>query len=235
MSHPANRHAHFAFGLVTLAASLAALPAQAALVITEVAPQTTAGTAASINGDWWELTNTGGTAIDLAGYQWADTEDQLPGTDSNFFPSYLIAPGQSVIILEELAASKAAWRTNWGIGASVQIFAQDEMVDDSTPDGDTFSGLGSSNDGVFLYDPAGTLLDSYLYLSNTRGVSFERSGDGVDLGLSVVGENGAVRALNLDIGSPGVAVVPVPAAAWLFGSAFLALGGLRRTRTVRSA
>jgi hypothetical protein len=193
-----------------------------------VVPQTSAGTASTINGDWWELTNTGPAAVDLAGYQWADTEDQLPSTDSNFFPSYLLAPGQSVIILEELAASEAAWRTNWGIGAGVVIFATDEMVDDSTPDGDTYSGLGSANDGVFIYSPGGSLLDSYLYAATTRGVSFEKSGLGVDLGLSVVGENGAVRAANGDIGSPGLAVVPVPAAAWLLGSGLVALAGIRR-------
>jgi len=226
----AMKHAvrHAALPTILLAGVLAA-PAQGALVITEVAPQTTAGTASTINGDWWELTNTGAAAIDLAGYQWADTEDQLPGTDSNFFPSYLLAPGQSVIILEELASNEAAWRANWGsIAASVVIFGTDEMVDDSTPDGDTFSGLGSTNDGVFLYSPGGSLLDSYLYAANTRGVSFEKSGAGIDLGLSVVGENGAVLAANGDIGSPGLAVVPVPAAAWLLGSGFLALAGLRR-------
>jgi hypothetical protein len=211
-----------------LAGGLAAAPAQAALVITEVAPQSTAGTASTINGDWWELSNSGSIAIDLAGYQWADTEDKLPGTDSNFFPSFLLAPGQSVVILEEGSANKAAWRTNWGISDSVVIFSLDDMVDDSTPDGDTFSGLGNSNDGVFIYSAAGTLLDSYLYVANTRGVSFEKSLAGVDLGLSVVGENGAVRAVNGDIGSPGFAVVPVPAAAWLLGSALAAVAGLRR-------
>lgn len=211
-----------------LTGALVTVSSQAALVITEVAPQSSSGTAATINGDWWELTNSGAFAVDLAGYQWADTEDQLPGTDSNFFPSYLLAPGESVIILEEAAANEAAWRTNWGLGTGVTIFGTDEMVDDSTPDGDTFSGLGSTNDGVFLYSPAGSLLDSYLYAANTRGVSFEKSAAGVDLGLSVVGENGAVLALNGDIGSPGLAVVPVPAAAWLLGSAMAVLAGVRR-------
>lgn len=214
--------------VLALAAALASAPSRAALVITEVAPQTTSGTASTINGDWWELTNSGPATIDLAGYQWADTEDALPSSDSNFFPTYLLAPGQSVIILEEATSSEAAWRTNWGLGASVTIFATDEMVDDATPDGDTFSGLGGTNDGVFLYSPGGTLLDSYLYAANTRGVSFEQSAAGVDLGLSVLGENGAVRAVNGDIGSPGFAVVPVPAAAWLLGSGIAALAGLRR-------
>ncbi len=101
------------------------------------------------------------------------------------------------------------------------------MLDDSTPEGDTFSGLGSSNDAVFFYDPAGTLLSSYVYTSTTRGTSFEASRLGADLGLSVVGENGAVRALNGDTGSPGSSV-PAPAALSLLAGA--ALGALRRRR-----
>ena len=39
---------------------------QAALVVTEVAPQTVAGTSSAINGDWWELTNFG-AAVTAAG------------------------------------------------------------------------------------------------------------------------------------------------------------------------
>src|SRR5688572_2881343 len=130
--------------IIAAAALLAAVSSAAVadLVITEVAPQTTAGTAGTINGDWWELTNTGAATVNLSGYQWADTEDALPSSDSNFFPSFDLAPGQSVIILEENAVSETEWRTNWGIPFSVAILCQDEMLDDSTPEGDTFSGLG---------------------------------------------------------------------------------------------
>ncbi len=215
--------------IVAAAAPLAAVSSSAVadLVITEVAPQTTSGTASTINGDWWELTNTGAATVSLSGYQWADTEDALPSSDSNFFPSFELAPGQSVIILEENAVSETEWRTNWGIPASVAILCQDEMLDDSTPDGDTFSGLGSSNDGVFFYDGAGTLLSGYTYASNTRGVSFEADFAGTNLGLSVVGENGAVLAANGDIGSPGSAV-PSPAALSVMGLAALVAGRRRR-------
>lgn len=205
----------------------AAGAASANLVITEVMAQTTSGTATTINGDWWELTNSGAAAVNLSGYRWADTEDALPGSvDQNFFPSFTLNPGESVIILEELSSSEAAWRTNWGIAASVMILTTDEMIDDSTPDGDTFSGLGSSGDAVFFYDPAGVLLSSYVYGAVTRGTSFEASFTSADLGLSVVGENGAVRAANNDIGSPGVAV-PAPAA---LPALALAAFGLRRRR-----
>ena len=183
----------------------------AALLITEVQPQTTAATAATVNGDWWELTNTGPAAVDLGGYQWGDTEDTLASGDTNFFPSFSIGVGQSIIILEETASSEAPWRGMWGIPSSVAILATDEMVDDSTPEGDTFSGLGNTNDGVFLYNPGGTLLSSYTWAANVRGTTFEQSTGGVNLGLSVVGQHGAVLASNGDIGSPGTSTaVPEP-------------------------
>ncbi len=117
-------------------------------------------------------------------------------------------------------------RTNWGIGSDVVILGTDEMVDDSTPDGDTFSGLSAGGDAVFFYNAAGDLLSSYVFGQITRGVSFEAGPTG-DLGLSVVGENGAVRATNQDVGSPGYAV-PAPGAAVLL--ALGALGAGRRRR-----
>lgn len=185
--------------------------ASGALVITEVLAQTSAGTASTINGDWWELTNTGGASINLAGYQWADTEDALGGAtpQTNFFPAITIGAGESIVIVEEAVSSEAAWRSNWGASAALQILSTDEMLP-SPGVSDTFSGLGSSNDGVFFYDPSGVLLSSFLYTTTTRGVSFENARDGSSLGLSVVGENGAVRGANNDVASPGTSV-PAPA------------------------
>jgi MYXO-CTERM domain-containing protein len=202
--------------------------ASAALVITEVQAQTTAGTASTINGDWWELTNTGNTAVNLAGYQWADSEDALGGAtpQPNFFPSLLLNPGQSVIVLEEAAANEAAFRTNWSIPSSVAILGTDEMLP-SQGVTDTFSGLSSGGDAVFFYSPSGSLLSSYVFGAITRGTTFEADRSGNNLGLSVVGENGAYRATNGDIGSPGTSVpAPGAAAALVLAGAF----GARRRR-----
>jgi hypothetical protein len=187
--------------------------ASAQLQITEVMQQTSSGTASTINGDWWELTNFGPTPVNLLGYHWADTEDDLLGAtpSPNFFPNFTLNPGQSVVIVDELSANEAAWRANWSLG-TLEILSTDEMIDDADLDGDTFSGLSSSGDAVFFYNPSGVLLGSYSYTVGTRGVSFEIGSGNVDLGLSVAGENGAFRASNNDIGSPGVAVVPEPTA-----------------------
>lgn len=203
-----------------------ALPAHADLVITEVMAQTSSGTASTINGDWWELTNSGLAAVTLSGYQWADSEDAIggPTPQPNLFPAVTINPGQSIIILEEASTSAAEWRTNWGISSSVVILGTDEMLP-SAGASDTFSGLGTGGDTVNFYDASGLLIDSFTYAGLTRGVSFELDAQGADLGLSVVGENGAVLAANGDVGSPGSAV-PAPGAIAPFAVALIA--GRRR-------
>lgn len=196
--------------------------ASADLVVTEVMAQTTAGTASAINGDWWELTNSGPSAVTLGGYQWTDSEDALGGAtpQPNLFPAITIAPGESIIITEEVAASEDAWRTNWGAPSTLVILSSDEMIP-APGSTDTFSGLGSGADAVNFYDPSGLLISSFSYTAVTRGVSFEISLTGADLGLSVAGENGAVTAANGDVGSPGAAV-PTPGTLALIGVAAIA-------------
>jgi hypothetical protein len=213
-----------------LAGLTSATPAVAQLRITEVMGQASSGTSSTLNGDWWELTNFGSMPVNLLGYQWADSEDALPSTESNFFPDFILNPGQSLIVLEEDAYSKADWRSMWGIAPTVAILTEDEMVDDATPDGDTFSGLGTAGDVVNFYSPAGALLDSYGFGAVTRGVTFEIKGDGTALGLSVVGEYGAVLATNGDIGSPGIAVVPEPSTLALMALAGGCMSFVRRRK-----
>lgn len=217
--------------IVTLSAATLAQSASAALIITEVQAQTTSGTASTINGDWWELTNTGNSSVNLQGYQWADTEDQLGGAtpQPNFFPNFTLNAGESVIILEETSANDAAWLANWSLTSSVRILSTDEMLP-SPGVTDTFSGLSSGGDAVFFYSPAGTLLSSYVFGAITRGTTFEADRSGADLGLSVIGENGAYRATNNDIGSPGFSV-PAPGAGAAAAFGVLALAGHRRRRS----
>jgi hypothetical protein len=206
------------------------MAASAALVITEVNPGVVAGTPGAINGDWWELTNTGPAPVDLIGYQWADSEDALPSDNSNFFPSYLIGVNESIIILEESSANEAAWLANWGLEpGSVTILGTNEMVDDATPDGDTYSGLGGGGDTVNIYTPAGVLLDSFSYGPATNGTSFWGDRLGNVRGLSVPGEMGAYQEQNFgNIGSPGVVPEPTTVLMALFATAIA--GCFRRVR-----
>lgn len=213
------------FVVTASAAAVVALgsSAFADLTITEIMSSVPSGGSSAINGDWWELTNRGPVAVALGGFAWADTEDMLggPTPQLNLFGAINIGPGESIIILEESSANVAAWRTNWGLEASVQVLSEDDMVPDPTGNGDTFSGLSSSGDAVFFYDPMGNLLDSFVFGSATAGTTFERDAFGNNLGLSVVGENGAYSAANGNIGSPGYAV-PAPGAASLLMLAGLA-------------
>jgi hypothetical protein len=199
--------------LATVAAIGSAVPAFAALKITEVMAQVTAGTATTINGDWWELTNTGSSAVDLTGYAWADVEDIDPLVFSpNGFPSMMLAPGESLIVLDEPSANLAAWRTNWSVPSGLVVLAEDNMID-LDGDNDIFSGLGATNDAVYLLAPTTfAVVDQYVYATSTRGVTANIGRNGSLIGVSVVGQLGAYRATNNDIGSPGITVVPEPTA-----------------------
>ena len=77
---------------------------------------------------------------------------------------------------------------------------------------------------------------SVTFGSSTEGVSFEWGTNGNSLGLSALGENGAVMACDdgsgmvagTDVGSPGSAVVPEPAGWALMVCLMLGLAPLRR-------
>ena len=81
--------------------------AHAELVITE-AMADSAYASGTTNGDWWELTNTGGGQVELGGYTWDDAKP-IPST----FPAFTIQAGESIVILAEDRANVTAWKTTW--------------------------------------------------------------------------------------------------------------------------
>jgi len=147
--------------------------------------------------DWWELTYTGSSTVDLTGYSWDDSHQRI---GQNVFASITIVAGESIIIRDTVAAPGDPWKDDWGLGAGVNIY-------DPGYFSGSFSRLGSS-DGVFLYDPNGDLVISVTYPSRTTGFSNEWDTNGTFLGLSVIGENDAYQSTNPfpDVGSPGYAV-----------------------------
>ncbi|RYD17327.1 MAG: lamin tail domain-containing protein, partial [Verrucomicrobiaceae bacterium] len=66
-----------------LALLSAAATAHGQLVITEVMAASAHG-ATNANGDWWELTNTGSSAVSLNNYKWDDTPTPADPSASNF-------------------------------------------------------------------------------------------------------------------------------------------------------
>jgi len=151
--------------------------------------------------DWWELTNTGPSSLDLTGYSWDDNHQRV---GQNVFGSITIAAGESIIIRDTVAAPGDPWKDNWGLGVEVNVY-------DPSYFSGSFSGLGSS-DGVFLYNPTDALITFVEYPSRTAGFSNEWAANGTSLGLSVVGENGAYQSANFfpDVASPGHAVQSEP-------------------------
>ncbi len=188
-----------------LALLASATPGGAAIIITEVMSSSLHPSGGSNNGDWFEITNTGGSSVDVTDWTWDDSSN-TPGS-SNFGSLKVIAAGQSVIICEEPIGSESTWLSDWGI-AGVAVF---------TIGGSSFQGLGAGGDQVNIYNAAGTLMTSVTFGSAIGGASFEWDMAGISLGTSAIGENGAFRsafdgtgAAGQDVGSPGFALVPEP-------------------------
>ena len=164
------------------------------LVITEIMSDSNHSVT---NGDWWELTNTGLTPVDLTGYSWDDNHARV---GQNVFGNITIAPGQSIIIIDHISNDVITWKLDWSLDAGTAVYGLDYF-------GSGFSGLGSS-DAVYLYNAAGGLVASATYPSRTSGISNEWDTAGTYLGFSITGENGAYLSSNVipDTASPGYAV-----------------------------
>ena len=186
----------------------AAAGARADLVITEVM-SSSSHTNTAANADWWELYNSGSSAIDLTGYSWDDDSQTAGSADFN---GLTIAAGGTLIICGETVGAEAAWRSIWGLDASVDVVNLGNTE---------FQNFGATGDGIYIYDSLNQLVTNVTFGSATAGYSFEWSPSGESLGLSVIGENGAFQAVasgggGPDIGSPGV-VIPEPMTSVLVG------------------
>lgn len=203
--------------------------ANADLVITEVM-SSSGNPAGPANGDWWELTNTGASEIDLENYYWDDT-GAIPN-DGALFPAITIVAGQSLVIVDESLANLAGFIAAWGGGFTA---VSSESFGGPNP----FSGLSSSGDQVRLWDedpianPLAILVAQVTFGAATSGFSFEWDRAGNSLGLSVAGENGAfvapgngVGGAGTNVGSPGVAPIPEP-------STFIVLACVAGAATLR--
>ncbi len=191
-----------------------ASPLTANLIITEVmsSSENPDGTA---NGDWWELTNQGTTAINLSDYSWDDngaTSGQL------IFPTFSLAAGASVIILNEDSAEP--FRAFWNLPLTQQIFVRSDFAGPANGD---LPGFSSSGDAVTLFNPSGTIIDQPSFGGATPGATFFRFRDEMTASaqitrVSVAGELGATNSSGnpADIGSPGSTIETPPAVAPIF-------------------
>ncbi len=170
------------------------------LIISEVM-SSSSHTNTVANGDWWELYNSGPSAIDLTSYSWDDSS-ATPGSAG--FGGLTINAGEAIIIGQETVGQEAAWLTAWGLAGVTVINL-----------GNTdFQNFAAGGDEIHVYDPLNVQVATVTFGTATAGFSFEWDASGTDLGLSVNGENGAFQADvsaggGPDIGSPG-AVIPEP-------------------------
>jgi len=183
----------------------------AQLAITEVFPAASTNGAPALHGDWWELTNFGGSPIDLTGYRFNDSNGGLTNGVVTL-DGITIEPGESIVFLEQNVTTGLPtvddFRTWWdtALPANLRIFGY------STNN----IGLSGSGDAIRLWDPkatdeADTVAEASFGVA-TPGVSFLYDAvTGLFGTPAVAGGAGIVAATeNGDIGSPGTTTGTVP-------------------------
>jgi hypothetical protein len=218
--------------LMSLAALLSfmSLNASANIIISEVAPWGSGNTPYAA--DWFELTNTGNTTIDLSGWSW-DDNSQIAGTSPLSGVSSIL-PGQSVVFIDNSDGTAVdAFINSWFGGTAPTGFSIG-----------TFSGpgLGTGGDEVNIYNSLNELQAAVSFGASPAGPDFATfdNAQGINNAaislLSVDGVNGAFIAANSNagttqIGSPGaISAVPEPSAMLLIAACASVGAVIRRKR-----
>ena len=178
------------------------------LFISEVAPWSSGNS--PIGADWFEVTNTKATAVDITGWKMDDSSGSFAASVAlNGITS--IAPGESVIFIESsspatvIPSFKSAWfGANPPLGLQIGTYSGSGV------------GLSTGGDAVNLYNNAGVLQAGVIFGSSPAGPSFPTFDNAAGLNnvtiskLSVANTNGSFVAVNdaHEIGSPGSIATP---------------------------
>lgn len=165
------------------------------------------GAGSGSTGEFVEFTNVSGAAIDMTGWSF-DDDSRTPGTvDLSAFG--LVAPGQSVILTDETAAT---FTSVWALSGVAVI-------------GGNSANLGR-NDEINLFDNTGALAARLTYgdqnyagtpRTQLKSCNIPVADYGVDVvkttwTLAAVGDSyGSWASTRGEVGSPGVAALPEPA------------------------
>jgi len=176
------------------------------LYITEVAPWSSSNS--PVAADWFEVTNTKATAVDITGWKMDDNSGS-PAAAVALNGITSIAPGESVIFIESAAPATVVplFKSTW-FGANPPATLQ---VGTYTGSG---VGLGTGGDQVNLYNNAGVgVLQASVSFGASPTGTYKTFDNAAKLNsitpaitlLSSVGINGAFIAFNsnTEIGSPG--------------------------------
>jgi len=168
--------------------------------ISEVHPSGN-GNTNGYNGDWFEVTNLGSSAVDITGWRIDDNSNSFAASVAlNGVTS--IAAGQSVIFIEGDASKVTAFNTAWFGGNAPSGF----VIGTYSGNG---IGLGNGGDAVNLYNASGTLITNVTFgAQSTAASTFDnRSALATVSAFSAVGTNGASISFNgAETGSPGTIV-----------------------------
>jgi hypothetical protein len=205
---------------VALVAGLSAFASlsNAAIIVSEVAPWSSGNS--TLGSDWFELTNTGNSAVSLTGWKMDDASSSFSsGATLNGISS--IAPGESVIFIETSSSKAAQFKTLW-FGSNAPAGLQVGQY--------SGSGIGLSTDGdqVNIFNASGVLQTKVIFGASDSAAPFQTFDNTAGLNnatislLSQVGVNGAFAAAAStvgEVGSPGL--IPAPSALALLGAAGL--------------
>jgi hypothetical protein len=207
-----------------------AVPAHAAIRITEVAPwgSSTSAPVIPYATDWFELTNTGSSAVNISGWQMDDNSNGTAKVNLTGITS--IAAGESVIFTEN--AATASFKSTW-FGTTPPAGLQ---IGNYTGGG---VGLSQSGDAVNIYDGGGVLQANVVFGASDATSPFQTFDNAAGLNnttislLSAAGTNGAFVAANdaAEIGSPGrIAAVPEPESYAMLLAGLGLMGAIARKR-----
>lgn len=209
----------------------AVVPAHAAIVITEVSPYASGNSPYAA--DWFELTNTGTSAVTISGWKMDDNSNSF-GASVALNGISSIGAGKSVVFFESNASGsnaagiKAAFINAWFNGNAPVGFQIGNY-------GGSGVGLSTGGDAVNIFNGAGALQAKVTFGASSTGTTFDNGGAFLNNAalsqLSVAGQRGAFNAFSYgDVGSPGAVPEPETYALMLAGLVGVAVAAKRRSK-----
>lgn len=186
------------------------------IIISEVSPWSSTALNSPLAADWFEVKNTGATAVNISGWK-VDDNSHAFGSALLLNGITSIAPGESVIFIESAApVTISATFLNLWFGASPPVGLQ---IGTYTGSG---IGFGSTGDEVVLFNASGGIVTGVAFGASPTVAPFTTFDNAAGAGGTVVGSfpilatqsaigtNGAFAAVNdaNEIGSPGTTVTP---------------------------